>query len=181
MLKAFLLDASEHHSDPSEILGFINHRLAVVCQTENFVTMFVARCDPEAKTLQYASAGHETGLLLASKGRLTKLPSTGIVLGIMEDAVWETATLGFDLGDRLLLVTDGVTEAMNPEEKLFGRQRLASTFEACKDIGIHEAVKQIGHVVAEHCAGCPQTDDVTLLALEVTGRVAAEQGDGSET
>jgi serine phosphatase RsbU (regulator of sigma subunit) len=177
MLKAFLMDASEYHSDPAEILEFINHRLAVVCHTESFVTMFVARWNPDAKTLQYASAGHETGLLLTSKGGLIELPSTGLVLGIVEDAAWETATRGFDQGDQLLLVTDGVTEAMNPAEELFGRQRLAAAFEACKDIGIHEAVRQIGQTIADHCADRPQTDDLTLLAFKVQNSRAVQRVD----
>ena len=114
---------------------------------------------------------------MSADGRVTELPSTGLVLGIIEDANWTTETLAVRPGDRLLLVTDGVTEAINREGELFGRKRLDDTFEACKDIGIDEAVKRIGHAVAEHCAGRPQTDDVTLLALEVTGTVAAERRD----
>lgn len=177
MLKAFLLHASDHHSDPREILEFINHRLAVVCPTENFVTMFVARCDPKTGTLQYASAGHETGLLIPSKGGLIELPSTGLVLGVMENAEWDSKTLAVEPGDRLLLVTDGVTEAMNRDGELFGRKRLASTFEALRDLEMHEALARIAQQVAEHCADYAQTDDVTLLAFELTGRIAAEQVD----
>ena len=178
MLKAYLQDASERYTDPGEILRSLNYRLAVISQTDNFATMCIVVIDSDRETLRYASAGHEKGFLLKANGHLFELPSTGLVLGIIEDTDWTTETLDVGPGDRLLLVTDGVTEAMNREEELFGRQRLADTFEACKDIEIREAVKRIGRVVAEHCAGRPQSDDVTLLALEVTARVAAERGDG---
>ena len=178
MLKAYLQDAAEHHTDPGEILRFLNYRLAVISQTDNFATMCIAVVDSDRETLHYASAGHEYGLLLKANGHVSELPSTGLVLGIIKDTDWTTETLHVGPGDRLLLVTDGVTEAMNPEGELFGRQRLAGVFETCKDIDIREAVKQIGHVVAEYCAGRAQTDDITLLALEVTGSLAAEQGNG---
>jgi len=178
MLKAYLQNASEHHTDPAEILRFLNYRLAVISQTDSFTTMCIAVVDSDRETLRYASAGHEKGLLLKANGHLSELPSTGLILGIIEDTDWTIETLDVGPGDRLLLVTDGVTEAMNREGELFGRQRLAGTFEACKAIEIREAVKRIGDVVAEHCAGRAQTDDVTLLALEVTARVAAQRGDG---
>jgi serine phosphatase RsbU (regulator of sigma subunit) len=178
MLKAYLQDASEHHTDPGEILRFLNYRLAVISQTDNFATMCIAVVDADHKTLRYASAGHEKGLLLKANGHVSELPSTGLVLGIIEDADWTTETLAIRPGDRLLLVTDGVTEAMSPAGELFGRQRLAATFEGCKDFGIHEAVKQIDHAVAEHCAGRSQTDDVTLLAFEVADNRAVERVSG---
>lgn len=168
MLKAYLQDASEHHSNPGEILRFLNYRLAVVSQTDNFATMCIAEVDSDRKRLRYASAGHESGFLLGRSGRVTELPSTGIVLGIIEDADWKTETLALGAGDRLLLATDGVTEAMNREEELFGRERLARTFEACRRVPIQECVNRIGHTVAEHCGAGAQGDDITLLAFEVT-------------
>lgn len=167
MIKAYLQDASEHHGNPAEILRFLNHRLAVLSQTDNFATMCIAVIDSDRQTLRYASAGHEAGILLNRDGHVAELPSTGLVLGIIADARWTTETLNVHPGDRLLLVTDGVTEAMNREEELFGRKRLTGTFQACKDVEIHEAIKRIGQAVSEHCAGQPQTDDVTLLALEI--------------
>jgi len=178
MLKAFLLGASEQHIDPGDILGFINHRLAVVCRTENFASMFVARWDPRGTTLQYASAGHESALLLTPGGGVTELPSTGLVLGVMEDVAWETRTVKMAPQARLLLITDGATEAMNPRGELFGRQRLARTFEATRDLAIDEAVRRIAHAVAEHCADQAQSDDVTLLAFEVTASRGPEPGNG---
>ncbi len=61
MLRAFLQEATEHHADPSRILRFVNHRLAVACRTENFASMVVVRWDLSSRRLQYASAGHESG------------------------------------------------------------------------------------------------------------------------
>jgi len=167
MLKAFLLDAGGHHCDPGEVLAFINHRLAVVCRTENFASMFLARWDPRANTIRYASAGHESGLLLDPQGGLSELPSTGLLLGVSEDGTWATETLVVGPRDRLLLVTDGATEAMNHQGELFGRARLAQTFKAGRDEEIDAALRRIDRAIAEHSAGHARTDDLTVLALEV--------------
>jgi sigma-B regulation protein RsbU (phosphoserine phosphatase) len=178
MLKAYLLDASEHQSDPGEILKFLNYRLAVISHTDNFATMCIAEIDWDRKTLRYASAGHETGWLLSANGQVTELPSTGLVLGIIEDADWSTETVAIGRGDRLLLATDGVTETMSGEGKQFGRKRLASTFESLKTVAVQECVNRIGHMVNKHCGGAVQGDDITLLALEVTEDYPGELGDG---
>jgi serine phosphatase RsbU (regulator of sigma subunit) len=176
MLKAYLEDASENHSDPGEILRFLNHRLAVVSKTDNFATMCIVVVDPHRETLRYASAGHETGWLLSANGGVTELPSTGLVLGVVEDADWTTTTLPIGPGDRLLLATDGVTEAMNPERELFGRARVARAFQDGSAVEIGQAVARIGRLVAEHRADRAQADDVTLFAVEVTGEPAEKQG-----
>jgi serine phosphatase RsbU (regulator of sigma subunit) len=168
MLKVLLVEACERNSDPSDILEFINRRLTGVCRTDGFVTMFVARFDTQAMTLHYASAGHESGLLLPAEGELTELTSTGMILGVMEDESWTTRTMAVHPGDRLLLVTDGVTEAMNPREQMFGRKKLADSFNACRDTDMSGTLERIGSEVADYCENRPYSDDVTLLALEVT-------------
>lgn len=167
MLKAYLQDASEHHDDPGDILRFLNHRLTGIAQTDNFATMFVAVVDSDRNTLRYASAGHDPGLLLSADGRVRELPSTGLVLGVLDDADWTTETLAVGPGDRLLLATDGVTEAISPAGELFGRQRLARQFEQCAGQAIDECISRIRHAVAEHCDTRVPTDDITLLALEI--------------
>ncbi len=168
MLKAYLQDASEHHTDPGEILRTLNYRLAVVSPTENFATMCVAVVDSDRETLHYASAGHETGFILKNNGQLVELPSTGLVLGITDKTEWTTETMKVGPGDRLLLVTDGVTEAMDQQDELFGRKRLADSFRECGSINLEQAIKRIGDTVSEYSRGNPQTDDVTLLAFEIS-------------
>ena len=167
MLKAFLQEAIEHHCDPSAILRSINQRLTVACRTENFASMCVVRCDPRSQSLQYASAGHESGLLLRGDGRLTELPSTGLLLGIMAHTDWQTQTVAIRPGDRLLLATDGATEAMDGDEQPFGRQRLAETWRETGRLSLTEAIECVGHILEQHAGDRRANDDVTLLALEV--------------
>lgn len=168
LLKAFLVDASERYSNPGEILGFINQRLCAVCRTDFFVTMFVARCNSEHKELQYASAGHEPGLLLNLSEELTELSATGMVLGIASDNSWSTQSFSTQAGDRLLLATDGVTEAATAEGEMLGRKRLADLFRVSADKEIGQTLREVATAVFEHCGDQPQTDDITMLALAFT-------------
>ena len=168
MLKVLMVEACERHDEPGEILGFINRRLTGVCRTDNFVTMFVAHCDAQQMSLRYANAGHESGLFLPAEGDLTELRSTGTLLGVVEDQTWTTQAIKIQTGDRLLLTTDGVTEAMNSHEQLFGREQLATVFKALRNLGVKETLQGIGDAVAEHCGDRAHSDDITLLVLEVT-------------
>lgn len=166
MIKAFLLHATEHHTDPSQILAFINHRLATVCPTQNLASMFLARFDPQAMILEYASAGHEIGFLLQTDGALRELPATGLPLAVQEEGIWETESLRVGIGDRLLLVTDGVTEAFSPEGELFGRKRLAHEVAQCRHTPIHEVVRRIDAALTAHRQGKTPADDVTVAVVE---------------
>jgi sigma-B regulation protein RsbU (phosphoserine phosphatase) len=174
MLKVLLVEACERHKDPAELLEFINERLAGVCRTGGFVSMFVARFDPQQMLLQYANAGHESGVLLPAKGELTELPSTGMVLGVRDGEVWETQSWRLRPGDRLLLATDGVTEAMNGDGRMFGRKRLAEQFAVCRNTEFRETLSELRAALAEHCDGRPYSDDVTMLLLEAAPSETSE-------
>ncbi|MFW6170198.1 MAG: PP2C family protein-serine/threonine phosphatase [Planctomycetota bacterium] len=167
MLKAYLQDAAVHHGDPGDILRFLNHRLAGVSRTDNFATMFLGVFSPDRKKLSYANAGHGPGLLLRCSGQLDELPSTGLILGVLQDADWKVEERAIGPGDRLLLTTDGVTEAMNEKEQLFGKKRLIRELEQCEQSSAEECVSRIQGRVREHCGARPPTDDMTLLAIDV--------------
>lgn len=124
--------------------------------------MCVVRCDVGSQSLQYASAGHETGLLLSPDGRLTELPSTGLLLGIVSDIDWQTQTVPVRPGDRLLLAT----EAMNDREEMFGRPRLGETWQAARHLPLAEAIARLGHILEQYAGDRQATDDLTLLAVE---------------
>jgi sigma-B regulation protein RsbU (phosphoserine phosphatase) len=171
MLKAFLLHATEHHTTLVQILQFVNGRLCALWGTENLASMFLARYEPEAMVLEYASAGHETGLLLTATGSLRELRSTGLMLSVLEDASWTSESLTVNAGDRLLLVTDGVTEAFNPQEELFGRQALADVFIDSRGVPLADMVRRLDQALTAHRTGREPTDDATVLAVEFgTGR-----------
>jgi serine phosphatase RsbU (regulator of sigma subunit) len=166
MLKTFLLHATEHEVESAKILAFVNHRMSTICRSENLASMFVARYDPAGMTLDYASAGHEIGLLVGEDGTVRKLAATGFFLAVAEDATWDSQRLSVQEHDRLYLPTDGITEAFSPSREMFGRKRFAELVARERKHSLSESVSEIGSVVQAHRGGEPASDDMTLLAVE---------------
>jgi len=169
MVKALLLQATEHLTSPADILQYLNHRFLAVSLLGDFVTMLLARTSARSKSVQYASAGHEPGWLLGSNGSPHELASTGLVLGVDEDEVWQEETIHVATGDRLFMVTDGVTETFNGQGELYGRQRLGELLDDCGGLALDEAVQRINQVLVAFRDGSRLSDDLTVLAVEIDG------------
>lgn len=168
MLKTLLLQAAERFTSPAEMLHLINQRFTEVCLVGDFVTMALVRADPRTGSLTYASAGHEPAWLLPHTGQARELSSTGMILGINAEATWDDMAIGVATGDRLLIVTDGVSETLNGEGKMFGRQRLAHVLAESHDLSVEQTAGRINEAVKDFRSGTAQTDDVTLVLVEVS-------------
>ncbi len=170
MLKTFLVHAVETHVAPDRILTFVNSRFTAMSLEEVFATMLVVRWNPDDATIEYVSAGHEVAWFMSVKnGSLRMLSSTGLPLGVSSDCRWTTETNKTAPGDRLLIVTDGVTEAFNGRSEPFGRDRLAELFRQCKAISLPETAQKIDGALTTHREGRASTDDITLLAIQFDG------------
>jgi serine phosphatase RsbU (regulator of sigma subunit)/predicted metal-binding protein len=165
MLKTLLLSAVEHQSELGQILQYINRRLAIFLPS-GFASMFLGRWNSRTFRMEYASAGHEPGLQVSQNGTSRELHATGLLLGIDDNAVWETANIELPPGERLLLTTDGVAETNGTNHELFGRQHLADVVLGCAGLSPDETVHSIRTALLEHQAGKRATDDVTILLLE---------------
>ena len=166
MVKVCLLNAVERLSDPGEILGFVNRRLTGMDLPEMFVSMVLARLDQDPPGLEFAGAGHPPALLVDGTQRVRELKSEGPVLGILSDFVWTTQRESIAPGDRLLLYTDGVTEASGPRDDLFGLARLREVLLATRNDTPTEAVQRIVERTAEFCEAQTFQDDFTLVLAE---------------
>jgi sigma-B regulation protein RsbU (phosphoserine phosphatase) len=131
-----------------------------------FVTGVLAELDLDAGTLRYVNAGHPAPLLLRT-GRVVRDLGGGrrMPLGIDDDIVVGEESL--EAGDRLLLYTDGVTEARGADGSQFGVHRLIDLVErhAAARLPAPETLRRLGHVVTEHQGGSP-ADDATLVLAE---------------
>lgn len=165
ILKTVLHSAVEHETDPGRILGYVNQRL-IVLLPDQFISLWIGRWNPATCEVSYSSAGHEPALLVRADGELQPLNATGPLLGISDAATWERETVEMRYGDRLLLTTDGVAEAVDQESRQFGRVRLAETVAGCSALSPDEVVRFIRDVVREHQVGDSPTDDLTILLLE---------------
>jgi len=164
MLKTLVIHAAKWHQEPREILKYINVRLPVL-MPEEFTTMFLARWYPEDHRLNYVSAGHEPGLLLSLNGDFRELRATGLPLGVDPTFEWDSETIDFSPGQRLLLTTDGVAESTSPDGELLGRKCLAELFANCANNTPEVTVASLKETILRHQSGDQAADDVTIMLL----------------
>jgi phosphoserine phosphatase RsbU/P len=143
---------------------------AIVCSNHlegRFVTFFFAVVDREAGTLSYSNAGHNAPVLVRSDGSLVRLREGGPILGEFPDAPYEQACVPFSAGDRLLIFTDGVSEAHGPGEAEFGEERLCAILRDARGQSAAEVRRRILSAVHEF-RDRPLDDDATMLIVAGT-------------
>lgn len=153
-----------------ELMTEVNRRLWEDTLESEFVTAFCGILSPAGRSLRYCNAGHEPMILLRD-GKTRELDVGGLVLGLDPDAHYEWAEQELEPGDLLVLVTDGVLEAMNYDEESFGRARFHQSIRTHGDVALNMApdmiAKQILWDVRRFIGLAPLTDDITLVVIRV--------------
>ncbi len=167
-LKALITVAISQAEEPAGVLALMNYWYTSVSLPEDFASVWLGRWDPERGLMEYASAGHEPAYLLNHGGSSDVLPSTGLVLGIREEARWETQTIAMNPGDRLCVCTDGLTEARDPDGAMFGRERLYREIADLRPSSLNDAVTRLLEQVWIHLDKEHAQDDITCLLMERT-------------
>ncbi len=169
ILKTLLWSAVESGADLHRVLQSVNQRFSEVTLEEDFASLLLIRWSPESGALQYASAGHETAYLLTGQMDPTELTSTGTLVGLVQNHVWEIRDLHVQPGSRLILYTDGIIEAFSPDGELFGRERLAQIIRVHAEHPVQATVDAVVNALQTHLNGRAADDDLTLVGLEFTG------------
>ena len=167
--KTLLKSEGQRLGNPAEILSSVNNILATGNESCMFTTVLCAILNTETGEVRIANAGHNPPLLIDSKGIRYLHLKAGLVLGAMTDLIYENEQTVLQPGDTLFFYTDGVTEAQNHENALYGEERLLHDLERCPKKDPAEMIRCIRDEVTRHAHGAPQSDDVTLLALTYRG------------
>ncbi len=150
-----------------EILANVNSIIVPDNQSCLFVTVFCAVLDLTTGELQYCNAGHNPPLLIRATGEVEFIKSAkGFVVGVMEHCACNHNVLTLAPGDAVFLYTDGVTEAMDPEQKQFSEARLQGYLDKMKKLGMRQIVECMRAKIMEFSRGAAQSDDITMLALK---------------
>ena len=170
-VRAFFRAFAQTDADVGAILGLMNRVLLPDIDEDRFVTLLLARLDPHARRLSYASAGHQPGFILDAEGKVRSvLGSTGTPLGIFPDGVFPVgAEIDLGPGDLILLVTDGVMDARAPDGARFGVQRTLDLVRARRGETARAIVEDLYHGVRAFGQTLPQYDDVTASVIKVAG------------
>jgi phosphoserine phosphatase RsbU/P len=153
-------------ASPQAVCAKLNKFLSANLASGKFVTFFYAVLDADQRTLIYENAGHCPGLLIRGNGAAELLRGRGAALGVLPDWIYQDSTVHLERGDKLLLCTDGVTEAENTRLEEFGEQRLLEVVRA-RDGSALDTQRAVMQQVTAYCGGNFR-DDATLLVLRVS-------------
>lgn len=154
---------------PAAFMTHLNRVVIKELTEEDFITMIYAVLDIDTRTVIFANAGHTPPVCYGEEqGRAEMIElHGGPALGMMEKANYIEKDFTLGSGDKLILYTDGLTEAMNPEGDEFGEERLQALVQLKGSCEVKELVRQIHDAVEEHRAGREVGDDFSLLALDL--------------
>jgi sigma-B regulation protein RsbU (phosphoserine phosphatase) len=153
-------------ADPglSALLWQVNNFLCERTPAEMYATLFYGVVDPLGN-MQYINAGHVPPILLRADGDMALLANSNFPLGLFAGASFEVESLKLLPGDRLLVFSDGVTEAQNPDRGFFGDQRVERLMEASRRNSPLEICQKVVMEVQDFAGKAPQADDITVLCF----------------
>ena len=168
--KTLMKSIASENITPSDILERTNRELCVDNDTMMFCTVFCGILNFATGELAFANAGHNPPLIISPAHKPEWLAvAPQVILGVLEDATYNTHLTTLKPGASLILYTDGVTEAMDQQDKLYANDRLIRTLEMEKGDSAHEIVENIILSVREFVGPVTQSDDITVLALTFKG------------
>ena len=151
---------------PADALRRTNRILVDELHTALFITALVGRLDVATGRIAIANAGHEPPLLIpADGGPIVDVEGGGPMLGVFSPLDLTETHVELGHGDRLLLYTDGVTDAMTSTGERFGKHRLIATLEAARAGSGPDLVASLSAAVSAFCEGVTPADDVTIVAV----------------
>jgi sigma-B regulation protein RsbU (phosphoserine phosphatase) len=159
-VRAFASDAAL----PSELCQQVNHVLCGNIAEGRFISFFYCLVDTEEGTLTYANAGHYPPILVRANGDVERLEAGGAVLGVFPDRTYEQCQAVIGTGDRLVLYTDGITEAQNDSDEQFGEERLEALVTRNRACSAPALQSRLSEAVAAFTGGHFQ-DDATLIVI----------------
>jgi sigma-B regulation protein RsbU (phosphoserine phosphatase) len=162
-LRAFAASART----PRDVVTSVNRALCRQKDLRRFVTLFYALYDSTTRVVTYTNAGHNPPIVLRQNGSCERLPTGGTVTGIFDESTYEEGRVTLCPGDRLVLFTDGITEARSIAGDDFDDDGLLRTLERCRHLDAQSMVDAIFEDVGTFAGGSLQDDATAVVAAIV--------------
>jgi serine phosphatase RsbU (regulator of sigma subunit) len=151
-------------TDPARVFNHVNRFLCDHAEVGRYATMFFGILD-DAGRLEFINAGHPSPILIRKDTVEEAFTEGSFPVGLVPEAEFTTSTLQLQPNDTMVLFSDGVTEAMDPEEELYGVPRLRGVLQGKPDMQLDEIQKAVLESVENFARGARQADDLTLLLV----------------
>jgi sigma-B regulation protein RsbU (phosphoserine phosphatase) len=171
IVKTIVSGIAQYVDDIPYAMKCINERIYANNKHNFFVTMLSGIFDLESKKLTLVNCGHNPPLIKRSgcDFEYIKLDSN-IVLGAMPDVDFNIKEIDFDSDDEIFMYTDGVTEALNKEDKLYGEDRLKQMLNTNKNLSIRKICEKLKEDIKNYSQDVEQSDDITMLIFKHYGK-----------
>jgi phosphoserine phosphatase RsbU/P len=150
----------------AEVVSSLNKVLVQRSASNRFITLFCATLDPDGH-FTYINAGHNLPVLARANGETETLTTKSVLLGAFDFVEYKPRQTRLAPGDVVVMYTDGVTEAVNSDNQMFGDERLEKLVRESVDLSAEEIKQRILDEVLNFTAGLPQGDDITLIVLKM--------------
>ena len=168
--KSLLRDCCSRHTDPGEAFCEANNALCKNNTADMFVTAWMALIDKTDGSIRFCNAGHNPPVIIHKNGEAQYLRTKpNLVLACIEDMPYITQTQNLSQGDRLLLYTDGVTEAEDAAHNQYGEDRLIECVTKNSALDCKSLVEAVEADIFTHTNGNEQSDDITILIFDYFG------------
>jgi len=151
-------------TDPARVFNHVNRFLCDHAEVGRYATMFFGILDDSGK-LEYINAGHPSPILMRASTAVEAFTEGSFPVGLVPEAEFSTTGLQLEPNDTLVLYSDGVTEAMDPDEQLYGTGRLRSVLQGKNEMPLDEIQKTVLESVENFARGARQADDLTILLV----------------
>jgi sigma-B regulation protein RsbU (phosphoserine phosphatase) len=189
-LQASLKGQVIHPSSVAEVVSKVNDLLVHSTDTNMFATFFYGVLNRSLGTFTATNAGHDPPIICRADGRIERMSTGGLILGVVEGQPYQEETVILEPGDVMVLYTDGITEAIGPElalpapkgepsdpedleeeepedeVNLFEEERLLDVIRRSHTLPAEQIKEAILDAVNVHTSGIPQSDDITLVVIK---------------
>jgi sigma-B regulation protein RsbU (phosphoserine phosphatase) len=163
---AVQLEVSEKR-DMLEVVNRLNNGIHSVSDGDRYVTLLLADIDSLRRSLRFVNCGHNPALLFRANTRdVVPMNSSCFPLGMFESVKCEISRASLAVGDILVLYTDGITEAENPQGEEFGMERLSAVIRRDSSLSAEELMANIFQSAEDFCQGVGFKDDATALIVK---------------
>lgn len=171
--KTLIKDHTQPGRDLGEVFTEVNNILCESNDNGMFITAFEGVLDLVTGEFRYVNAGHEKPFIYRKNGEYEAYETAaGFVLAGLEDIVYQEQKIKLSIGDKIFQYTDGVTEAVNKDKKLYGMDRLRRALnEKCSGCSPEKTLRLVKEDIDAFVGNNEQFDDITMLCLEYTGKM----------
>ena len=170
LLMASLRAALHSELDPKykieEMAAKLNNFVHRSSASNSFITFFYCELNNKTGEFKYINAGHNPPLVIGKKGKIQRLESCGLCLGMFPSTSYKASKVTLDVGDKAILFTDGITESRNKDNKEFDEEGLIKLIRKHSKLSAKELLEKINEEVDSFISGAERMDDMTIVIIQ---------------